>query len=75
MKIPTPMRCGYCFKVIDHVPVYFSSYVLHIIDDDDAKIPVFCDGVCMLKWAAIKKGISMEAIELDFDAYVHKIKW
>lgn len=59
-------RCAYCFRYPRKT--FFSSYIHHIIenDSDDVTIPVFCNEYCMLRWAAIRKNMSIEYVQRDF---------
>ena len=62
------LYCRYCFNVMDHKIKFFSSYVLHFINDD-ATIPIFCSKECMLRWVAVRGGMSLGAVRSDFKVY------
>ena len=68
-NIVKELKCGYCFTVLENRVKFFSSFVFHLMGKDDI-IPVFCNEECLLRWAAIRKGVSLEALRSDFKAYV-----
>ena len=65
------LQCNYCFRYLENSPKFFSSYILHIIGDqeNDTPLPIFCDESCMLRWAAIKKDMPVHVVVKDFDNY------
>ena len=60
------IKCANCHK--HYRKAYFSSYVLHFLNNNEF-IPIFCGDMCMIEWVASKQDKTVDEIRIDFENY------